>query len=125
MNIESLIGIVGGIISIVTAMITIGIWVCKRYKKQSLTGLMKQLVDNKMSQEEHRKTLKKIKFFERRVSDEYIQDFALNNRKLEEVFKDICVKNNIEPTTEICKKFLGYDSRITREYYNNSKKEQQ
>ena len=121
MTAESLIGVISGIIGIATAIITLGIWGYKRYKKQSLTELMKQLVDNKKSQEEHRKILKKMKLFEERIKTEYIQSFTLNNRKLEELFKDICVKNDIEPTTEICKKFLGYDSRITREYYNSKK----
>jgi len=33
------------------------------------------------------------------------------------VFKDLCDKNDIEPTETICKKFLSYDSKEARDYY--------
>lgn len=119
MTVESIIGITGGIIAIVTAAVTIGKKAYERYKRKSLIELMKQLVDNKKSQKEHRKILREMRFFEIRIKEEYIQSFVLDNRAAEDVFKDICVKNDIEPTAEICKKFLGYDSRKAREYYNS------
>lgn len=121
MSIESIIGITSGVIGIVAAIITLGVRTYNCYKKQPLTELMKQLVDNKKSQKEHRKILKKIKLFERRIKEEYIQGFVLDNRKIEDVFKDICIKNDIEPTEMVCKKFLGYDSRKAREYYNSKR----
>lgn len=123
MSIESIIGITSGVIGIVLAIITLGVRVYNCYKKQPLTELMKQLVDNKKSQKEHRKILKKIKLFERRIKEEYIQGFVLDNRKIEDVFKDICIKNDIEPTEMVCKKFLGYDSRKAREFYNSKRNE--
>lgn len=123
MSIESIIGITSGVIGIVAAIITLGVRTYNCYKKQPLTELMKQLVDNKKSQKEHRKILKKIKLFERRIKEEYIQGFVLDNRKIEDVFKDICIKNDIEPTEMVCKKFLGYDSRKAREFYNSKRNE--
>lgn len=121
MTVESIIGITGGIIAIVTAAVTIGKKAYERYKRKSLIELMKQLVDNKKSQKEHRKILREMRFFEIRIKEEYIQSFVLDNRKAEDVFKDICIKNDIEPTAEICKKFLGYDSRKARDYYNSKR----
>lgn len=52
------------------------------------------------------------------IKNDYIQDFTLNDRKKEEVFKDICERNNIEPTEEICTKFMGYDMKTYRKEYN-------
>ena len=121
MNIESIIGITSGIIAIATTVVTLSVKVHKRYKKQPLTSLMKQLVDNKKTQKEHREILRKMKLFDGRIKEDYIQSFVLDNRKIENVFNDICVKNSIEPTEDICKKFLGYDSRKAREYYNSKR----
>ena len=58
------------------------------------------------------------------IGKDYIEKFILNNRRLEDVFLDICVQNDIEPTSEICAKFLGYDSRSKREEYYKIKEDQ-
>ncbi len=53
------------------------------------------------------------------IKDEYIQNFVLNDRGKETLFADICESNNIEPTEDICKKFLNADmKKIRADYYN-------
>lgn len=117
MNIASVIGIISGLIAI-----GYFVWdLYKRYKKQTLIELMKQLVDNTKSQKEHRDILRKMRKFDWRIKNKYIENFELKDRKLEETFIDICVNNDIEPTTEVCKRFLGYDSRKARTFYHNDK----
>ena len=117
MTIESVIGISSGLIAIGTALYGAYKW----FKKKSLTELMTQLMDKKQTTNEHRKVLKKMNvLIGMRIKNEYIQNFVLPNMSKEEVFLDICMSNDIEPTEEICKKFLGYDSRLKRtEYYKN------
>jgi len=109
MTIESFIGVVSGILSIVLAIPVL----CGYVKKTSLSGLMKQLVDNRLSTQKHRKKLRKmnrkLRLFGVQIKDEYINSFVLNDRKKEAVFMDICEKNDIEPTKDICVKFLGAD----------------
>ena len=96
MSVESIIGIVSG-------LITIGLFVPAVYnfiKKQSLAELMKRLVNKELSSEQHRKILRKMnrKLIGCHIKEDYIQGFVLNNRGKEAVFMDICEKNGIEPT---------------------------
>ena len=56
-----------------------------------------------------------------KIAQDYIDGFVLNNRKKEAVFKDICLKNDIFPTTEICRKFLNADMKKFREEYESKK----
>ena len=116
MTIESVIGIISGVITIGLAVPIIYGYV----KKQPLTELMIQLVDKKLSNKKHKKILNKInrRLGGFKIKKDYIQNFVLNDRGKESVFLDICISNNIEPTQEICKKFLGADSPSKRaEYY--------
>lgn len=85
---------------------------------------MKQLVDQSLSTKKHQSILKKMdrKLVGNHIKKEYIQGFALRNKGLEAVFKDICEQNDIEPTSEICEKFLGYDLKGFREEYHDKKK---
>lgn len=118
MNIASVIGIISGLIAI-----GYFVWdLYKRYKKQPLTELMKQLVDKNTNTKEHRRILCKMRKFDWRIKKKYIENFELKDRGLEDVFVDICVNNDIEPTPEVCKKFLGYDSRKARIAFQNSNK---
>ena len=119
MTIESIIGIVSGIITIVLAVPVIYGYL----KNKSLTELMDQLVDKKLSKEQHQKVLKKMNrmlmLVGYHIKDDYIKNFVLNNRGKESVFMDICESNDIEPTEEICKKFLNIDMKKFRaDYYN-------
>ena len=121
MTIESLIGVVSGILSIALAIPVIYGYI----KNSSLSGLMKQLVDNRLTTQKHRKKLRKmnrkLRLFGVQIKEEYINSFVLNDRKKESVFMDICEKNEIEPTKDICVKFLGTDMPKFRAKYNNRK----
>lgn len=118
MTVESIIGISSGLIAICGAIF--GLY--KRYKKKSLTKLMAQLTNKKQTTEEHRKVLKKMnRLLGFRIKKEYIQNFVLSNKGKEDVFFDICKENNIEPTEEICRKLLGYDSPSKRAEYEKTK----
>lgn len=117
MTIESIIGITSGL----TAIGGFAWELNKKLKKQPLTELMKQLVDTTKSQKEHRKILRKMKLVDGRIKNKYIDDFDLKDRRIEEVFIDICVNNDIEPTSDVCKKFLGYDSRKSRTEFNSTR----
>lgn len=120
MSVESIIGIVSGLISIGSFIAVL----YHHYKKQPLKNLMKQLVDQSLSTKKHQSILKKMdrKLVGNHIKKEYIQGFALRNKGLEAVFKDICEQNDIEPTSEICEKFLGYDLKGFREEYHDKKK---
>ena len=117
MTIESLIGIISGVI-------TIGLAIPMAYgyvKKQPLTELMNQLVDKKSTKEQHQKVLRKMnrRLVGYRIKSDYIQEFVLNDRGKEAVFMDICENNEIEPTEEICKKFLNADMKKFRADYQS------
>lgn len=117
MGIESIIGITSGLIAIGGAVI--GVY--QHYKKQSLTELLNQLTDKNLSREQHQKILRKMnrRLGKYCIKDKYIQGFVLNDRGKETLFADICESNNIEPTEDICKKFLNADmKKIRADYYN-------
>lgn len=123
MTVESIIGISSGLISIggfVALLIN-------RYKKQSLSALLIKLVDKSLSTKEHQKVLKRMnrRLVGASIKENYIQGFVLNNRGKEAVFKDICLKNGIEPTSEICNKFLNADMPKFREEYNTLKSQKE
>lgn len=125
MTTESIIGITSGILGIATVIWGIAYHFYNLYKQLPLTELMNQLVDTKLSTKGHQKILKKMNRQLRglgiNIKTEYIQNFVLNERGKEAVFKDLCDQNNIEPTKEICKKLLGADSRQAREYYHRKR----
>lgn len=117
MGIESIIGITSGLIAIGGAVI--GVY--QHYKKQPLTELLNQLTDKNLSREQHQKILRKMnrRLEKYCIKDKYIQGFVLNDRGKETLFMDICESNDIEPTEEICKKFLNADMKKFRtDYYN-------
>lgn len=120
MTVESIIGVVSGVITIGLAVPILINYI----KKQSLDKLMDALVDSNLTTKQHQKILRKMnrKLVGAQIKEEYIQNFVLNNRRKEAVFKDICLQNNIEPTGEICRKFLKADMRQFREEYNNNMK---
>lgn len=121
MSIESIIGVVSGVITIIPATY----WLFVKFRKLPIDKLMNQLVDKSLSEKEHRNILKKINrrllISDSRISDEYISAFYLNGRGKEAVFMDICHSNNIEPTVEICKKFTGSDMPSFRKKYYEKK----
>lgn len=116
MNIESTIGIIAGLIAIGGVIISL----YKKLQKRPLTELMNQLVDKKLSSKQHRTILRKMSIqLGGKIKNEYIQKFVLNDRRKEAVFMDICESNEIEPTEEICKKFMNADMKKFRADYNS------
>ena len=122
MSIESVIGIIAGLIAIGGAINSL----YKKLKKRPLTELMNQLVDKKLSSKQHRTILRKMSIqLGGKIKNEYIQRFVLNDRGKEAVFMDICESNDIEPTEEICKKFMNGDYPSIRKKYLDMKNAQQ
>ena len=121
MTVESIIGVVSGVITIGLAVPVLINYI----KKRSLDKLMDALVDSNLSTKQHQKILKKMnrKLIGVQIKEEYIQNFVLNNRRKEAVFKDICLQNDIEPTGDICRKFLKADMRQFREEYHSKKRQ--
>lgn len=119
MSIESIIGITSGLIAIGSFIALM--W--NRFRKISLAGLLEKLVDTNLTTKEHQNILKKMNrmLLGSKIAQDYIDGFVLNNRKKEAVFKDICLKNDIFPTTEICRKFLNADMKKFREEYESKK----
>ena len=97
--------IIIGVVSSVIATILIAKFNDYReLKRLSVKDLMKKLVDIKASntRKKQQKILKTInlnlgKFL---IKNDYIKSFNLNDRRIEDVFLDICVQNDIEPTEE-------------------------
>lgn len=117
MSVESIIGIVSGLISISGFLALL----YNRFKKQSLKDLMKKLVDQNLSTREHQKILRRMdRIIENNhIKKEFIDGFALKNRGPEAVFKDICEQNDIEPIPKICLQFMGYDMKEFRKEYQS------
>lgn len=114
MTIESIIGITAGLIAIGGAVASL----YKKLKKRSLTELMNQLVDRRLTNDQHKKILRKInRQLGFKIKNEYIQNFVLNDSGKETVFMDICDSNDIEPKEDICKKFLNVDMKKFRANY--------
>lgn len=115
MTIESVIGIISGLIAI--GGLVLGVY--QRFKKQSLKDLMNQLANKDLTREKHKKILKKMnrRLVGYRIKDDYIESFVLNNRGRETLFMDICESNDIEPTKELCVKFMGSDMPKFRTNY--------
>lgn len=119
MNIESIIGITSGLIAIVGAILS-AIHYLRKWKKECLASEMfKQLIQKDISDVKRQSILRKINrtsLINNRIKEDYIQKFELQNRGAENVLLDIC-DNNIEPTHDICKGLLGYNSETLRRKY--------
>lgn len=117
MSTEFIIGTIIGLIGIIPVIIQIVKWV----KKPKLSELMKRLVDNSSSTNAHRKILKKMNVMLLRsgkhISSKYINSFVLNKRGKEAVFTDLCLKNDWEPTKELCEMFMDVDYPSIRKKY--------
>ncbi len=125
MNIESIIGIISGVIAIVGAGRSIYKWL----KKQPLTELMNELVDKNLTKKEHQKILREIDKrllpLGRRIKNGYIQNFVLNDRGKEAVFLDLCLQNDWEPSKDLCEMFMKGNYPSIRKKYWEMKNSQQ
>ena len=117
MCIESILGIVGSIITI-AAFIGFKCDLVQHFKKRPINELYEELLDKKLTDKERRKILKRFNNYpeiNKRITDEYIERFTLGKLGRETLFLDICTKNNIEPTPALTKDVIGYNiSSITK-----------
>lgn len=124
MSKEFIIGTAIGIVGIVPVIIQFVKWI----RKPNLRDLMAKLTDSSLSTQDHRKILKKMNVMllplGKRISTEYINSFELEKRGKEVVFTDLCMKNDWEPTKELCIMFLNGDYPSIRKKYWEMKKAQ-
>lgn len=119
--------IIGTLIGIAGLALT---WICskeqiKSYFKPNMQDLFNQLASANISSTKQKILLKKIShkmafWGMGKVSSEYITDFSLINCSKSAIFLDICVQNNIEPTPDLCKALLGYNSPSLRQEYHHA-----
>ena len=116
---------VESILSITASLIAIGGLVYAGYqrcKKKSLSTLMTELVAKNTSVKGQQAILQKISrnlyLSGKGLSIGYIRNFSVSGRSKEVIFQDICLKNNIEPTVELCKRMLTYDVPSFRAKWN-------
>lgn len=124
MSIESIIGIVSGIVGIVAATCSVISWLSKQHKEYPTIELFSQVTNKDLSDADHRKFLKKLSkstLINNRIMKEYIQNFVLSKRGKEEVLLDICNSNNIEPTEDICKGLLDYCSSTIKAKFDKNR----
>ena len=118
MNIESTIGIVASLLTIGTA-----VWAgYKILRDKSLSEYMTELADKNTPAKRQKAILHKINVFlmtsGHKMSIAYINDFHSNGRSKLNIFYDMCIKNDIEPTAEICKKLVGADEpKFRKEWF--------
>ena len=111
MSTESIIGLIASIIGIITGVITFikwGYpWFMKKFIKFPYAEVFNEVTRKDSLDEKRRKYLRKLNespYFKDRIKEEYIRVFALEKRGKEDVLLDICESNDIEPTTDICKR---------------------
>ena len=123
MSFESIIGIIASLITIFLAINAIkgAIIVARKwFLKPPMSTLFTQLLNQELTDKERRGILKKLNGYDlinNRIKEQYIQHFALDNRKQEALLLDICDSNDIEPTIEICKNLIGNNMPSLRTKY--------
>ena len=125
MNIESIIGIVAGLLTIAAA-VGIKFDLIQLLKKKQTTELFDCLTQKEGSDDDRRALLRKLNkssLIRNKIKEEYIQNFRLDKRGREAVLFDICDYNNIEPTDDICKGLIGVSMpSLYKRYHNNRQK---
>ena len=120
MSFESIIGIIASLITIFLAVKGAIIVARKWFLKPPISTLFTQLLTQELTDKERRVILKKLNGYDlinNRIKEQYIQNFALENRKQEALLFDICDSNDIEPTIEICKNLIGNNMPSLRAKY--------
>ena len=120
MSFESIIGIIASLITIFLAVKGAIIVARKWFLKPPMSTLFTQLLNQELTDKERRVILKKLNDYDlinNRIKEQYIQNFALDNRKQEALLFDICDSNDIEPTIEICKNLIGNNMPSLRTKY--------
>ncbi|MBQ6377265.1 MAG: agmatine deiminase family protein [Prevotella sp.] len=127
MSIESIIGIISGVIAIIGAIISSIHFLRKKFKECPTTDLFDQLTSKELSDVTRRKILQKLNkssLISNRIKEEYIQTFALEKRGRETVLFDICDSNDIEPTDDVCKGLIGAFMPSLRKRYQEKRQNQ-
>ena len=120
MSFESVIGIIASLITIFLAVKGVIVLARKCFLKPPMSTLFTQLLNQELTDKERRVILKKLNGYDlinNRIKEQYIQHFALDNRKQEALLLDICDSNDIEPTIEICKNLIGNNMPSLRTKY--------
>ena len=120
MSFESIIGIIASLITIFLAVKGAIIVARKWFLKPPMSTLFTQLLNQELTDKERREILRKLNGYDlinNRIKEQYIQNFALENRKQEALLFDICDSNDIEPTIEICKNLIGNNMPSLRTKY--------
>ncbi len=128
MSIESIIGITSGLIGIISAIIASICWVKKKVKKCPASELFKMLMQKDISDSKRREILIKLNnssLINKKIKEEYIQNFRLENRGQESVLFDIFDSNDIEPTDDICKGLIGVCMPSLRKKYQEKRQNKQ
>jgi agmatine/peptidylarginine deiminase len=92
-------------------------------RKKPLTQLMNELADKNTPLKRQKAILRKISkgliCFRITIPNEYIKTFNAEGKGKLNIFRDICTRNNIEPTRELCIKMLGSDdAQFRKEWYD-------
>lgn len=120
MSIESIIGIVAGIFGIVTGCAWLHGVMKQHVKQKTAYSLMKQIVDKNLTDAQRRKILGKLnknKLVNGRIKETYINNFVLGGKGIEKLLLEICVKNEIEPTEDLCKELIDTKGQQLRNQY--------
>lgn len=109
MDFESIIGLTASLIGIGTL-----VYQClKKYQKKDLSTLFTELSDKGTTIKRQHRILYlvnlNLKSSGNAISKSYIDEFISGGRSKSAIFEDICKKNNIEPTKDLCIRVLGYD----------------
>lgn len=82
-------------------------------RKKPLAQLMNELADKNTPIKKQRAILRKMQsvllLSGNIISNDYINAFNSDGRGKLNIFRDICIQNNIEPTRELCIQILGSD----------------
>lgn len=125
MSIESIIGIVGGLLGIAVALgFKFEVFDIDVFKKRPAKEVFDKILNKKTTDAQRKKLLKKLNsyyFFNKQIKKEYIQSFALGKRGPEDLLFDICDSNNIEPTDDLSKNLLDYISSTLKTRYSEKR----
>ena len=125
MSIESIIGIVGGLLGIAVALgFKFEVFDIDVFKQRPAKEVFDKILNKKTTDAQRKKLLKKLNsyyFFNKQIKKEYIQSFALGKRGPEDLLFDICDSNNIEPTDDLSKNLLDYISSTLKTRYSEKR----
>lgn len=109
MKIESILGITASLIAIGSLILAI----YQKCRRKDLYTLFTELADPNTPIKKQHRILHKISQDARlngnSISKSYIRNFSSDRRSKSAIFHDICLKNRIEPTKDLCSNVLGYD----------------